>query len=253
MTNARPVIPTLVRRRPSVDPCHILLTNDTLLSRLANELARDLYPHKQILACYNITEEQFAESISESPIFMAFYAEARSVWGATTNAPQRVALKAGILFEQWLDEADLILHDPNSPVADKVKLGSYLSRLAGFENVNPPPAKEGGGSGGSGGTATHVTINLGHGRKIDISKQAVDAQQIDAEVLQLEALRASSGDPDAIPAQVTVAMPQQPQPVLNPTAAPTPAGEQRWSVSRGQLNNGVANPGPAPVAPQATK
>lgn len=243
MTNARPV---LVRPAPPVDPCHILLTNDTLLSRLANELARNLYPFEQVIACYSITKEDFAEKISEHPPFMAYYAEARAVWGSATNQPQRVALKAGIIFEQWLDHADALLHDPNSPVADKVKLGQYLSRLAGFENVNPPPARDS-GPGGGGGATTHVTINLGHARKIEIKKDVVDAQQVEAEVVQLEELRATTGDPDAIPAQVTVAVPQTPPRPANPNQGPIPIGENRWGASRGQSVNGEANPGPVPT------
>lgn len=234
--------PTLSPPARPVDPCDILLGNDTLLSRLATEIARDLYPIEQVLACYSITQDQYRDQICDHPAFMTFYAEARSIWGAATSAPQRVALKSGILFEQWLEEADKLLHDPNSPMADKVKLGSYLSRLAGFENVNPPPARDGVVGAGAGQAATHVTINLNHGRKIEIKKDVVDAQLVEAEVTEIEQLRATSGVPDAIPgymassppmpvAQATEPVPPPPTP--QPQPAPNgrkPEGEMRISL-----------------------
>lgn len=153
--------------QPVTDPCKLLLTNDTLLSRLAYELARDLYPVPQILACYNVTEEQFNDQIRDNQSFMTFFAEARSVWNSSANQQQRIAAKAGILTEQWLDEADTLFHDPNNPMASKVELFKWMSRVAGVEAVFADRRAE-----VQGDTRTVVTINLGHAHKV-IEKERV--------------------------------------------------------------------------------
>lgn len=231
-----------------VNPCADLLADDARLSRLAMELARDIYPAKQIFALFKITEADFAEHISCSPVFMTYYAEAREVWNSSTNAAQRVALKSGILFEQWLETANTMLHDARAPAADRIKLATYLSRLAGFENVHNNPAllEREGGSGKS-----TVIINLGHGRpQMKIEKVlGDDAVDVPAEVttiddhgryVHLQALRGAAtvhaaGDPlPPIPPEPTPPelLPSAPS-FIPPKRAPL--AEMRFGAGRTQV------------------
>lgn len=140
----------------SPDPCDQLLLNDTLLSRLAHELARGIYPPAEVLATYQISEDTFNDRVMNNPSFMAYYAEAYAIWHESTNAPERIRLKSGTMFEDWLREADRLLHDPTSPMAPKVELAKYLSRISGIE----PVATQTAGS----DRGVSVTINLGHAR-----------------------------------------------------------------------------------------
>lgn len=214
----------------SPNPCATLLADDTKLSRLANELARDLYPFEQVISTYGITPGDFAEKIATSAVFMVYYAEARAVWNSGGNTAQRVALKAGILFEQWLETANTLLHDPNSPMADKVKLGTYLSRLAGFENVNPPPARD--GVLGSGGAApATVIINLNHGRQEVITKERIDPLQVEAEVVQLTEVRAATQNPDMLPFQINLPVAGAPPPTTPPPVTPHPDMQNRATMT----------------------
>lgn len=140
----------------SPDPCDQLLLNDTLLSRLAYELARQIYPTDQVLATYHISEETFNARVMNNPAFMVYYAEAYSIWHESSNAVERTRLKSGNMFEDWLREADRLLHDPALSMAPKVELAKYLGRISGME----PAATQ--STGGDRGVS--VTINLGHAR-----------------------------------------------------------------------------------------
>lgn len=211
------------------NPCDVLLRNDTLLSRLAYEIAKDLLPVSQILALYKITEEEFNERIVDNPVFMTFFAEARSVWGSSSNAQQRIAAKAGIQLEQWLVEADRLLHDPNSPMAPKVELAKYLGRIAGVEAVHAERRAE-----VAGDSRTTVVINLGHARQV-IEKERTPVLEADfAEVLPNGVSTPIFTQPFA-----QTATGQSPAPVRQPTGQPD--GENRSFAGR-LASKPVTNP-----------
>jgi hypothetical protein len=205
---------------PDTDPCAGLLLNDTRLSRLAHELARGIYPPEQIIAQYGLSMEVFNERVVHTPIFMAFYAEAHAIWQSSSNAKERVSAKAGVVFEEWLREANRLLHDHASPMAAKVDLGKFLGRIAGFE-----PKQGGPGEDGSPDKRVSVVINLGHARLhpkvITIEKDAASFE--DAPVVRL---------PPPLPPGVT----NLPGPPQSP-----PAGDpqmQGSSFGRGQPFDG---------------
>lgn len=157
-----------------VDPCAQLLMDETMLQRLANELARGLYEPEDVLKMYNLTAELFNERVKDNMSFMTFYAEAHAIWHASSNAKERVSAKAGVVFEQWLREANRLMHDPANPMAAKVELGKTLAKLANFEPVREADAGPSNG--------VHVTINLDHARihpqTITIDK-VIDAQAVE--------------------------------------------------------------------------
>lgn len=173
------------------DPCAQLLMDETMLQRLANELARGLYEPEDVLRMYGLTDELFNERVKDNKTFMTFYAEAHAIWHASSNAKERVSAKAGVVFEQWLREANRLMHDPANPMAAKVELGKTLAKLANFEPVREADAGPGNG--------VHVTINLDHAR---IHPQTITIDKV-------------------INAQAVEVAPALPPQVTKPEAAPT--------------------------------
>lgn len=139
-----------------VDPCSQLLLDETLLQRLANELARGLYDLEDILKQYGIDALLFNTRVKDNVGFMTFYAEAHAIWNSSSNAKERTRAKAGVIYEQWMREANRLLHDPSNPLAPKVELAKHLAKLADLEPVREAEAGSGNG--------VSVTINLGHAR-----------------------------------------------------------------------------------------
>ena len=89
---------------------------------------------------YGLTAELFNERVKDNHSFMTFYAEAHAIWHASSNSKERVSAKAGVIFEQWLREANRLMHDPANPMAAKVDLGKTLAKLANFEPVREADA-----------------------------------------------------------------------------------------------------------------
>ena len=174
-----------------VDPCAQLLMDETMLQRLANELARGLYEPEDVLKMYGLTAELFNERVKDNHSFMTFYAEAHAIWHASSNSKERVSAKAGVIFEQWLREANRLMHDPANPMAAKVDLGKTLAKLANFEPVREADAGPSNG--------VHVTINLDHAR---IHPQTITIDKV-------------------IDAQAVEVAPELPAKVTSPGAAPT--------------------------------
>lgn len=188
------------------DPCAQLLMDETMLQRLANELARGLYEPEDVLRMYGLTAELFDERVKDNRSFMTFYAEAHAIWHASSNAKERVSAKAGVVFEQWLREANRLMHDPANPMAAKVELGKTLAKLANFEPVRE--AETGPGNG------VHVTINLDHAR---VHPQTITIDKV-------------------IDAQAVEVAPVLPPQVTSPGAAPTASAPTAPSEHAATLN-----------------
>jgi hypothetical protein len=154
---------------------------------------------------------------------MTFYAEAHAVWHASSNAKERVAAKAGIVFEGWLREANRLLHDPSNPMAPKVQLAQTLAKIANFE---PEKQIDAGPSNG-----VSVTINLNHAR---VHPQVVKIEK----VIEAKAVEVAA---DTLPPQVTsAAAPTAPHPAPDQVAslAAFRDTQQRGSVTWPGTSNG---------------
>jgi len=138
--------------------------DETLLNRLAHECARDLYPLSDILTSFKIDATYFEENVRNHPRFMLFYAEAHTLWNSGANFKERSAIKAGIVFEQWLGECDKLMHNPAEPLTAKAKIAELLARVSGIDKDKS--------AGVTAGERVVVNINLGAGNQITIDKQA---------------------------------------------------------------------------------
>lgn len=160
-------VPTAPAIRVDVAPeATQLPISDALLLQLAHECARDLYPLDDILKLHGLTPEYFHNFIKNHPAFMRFYAEAHQIWNSSANAKERSALKAGILFEQWLEKANALMAS-NEPLSSKVQLMQFLARVAGFDQGKDVKQS-------APGDRVVVNINLGAGRTFTIDKTLKD-------------------------------------------------------------------------------
>lgn len=107
--------------------------DDTTLQRLAQELARDVYPLKDVLDRFGIDAIIFKTLVRPNPVFAQFFKEAHTMWHSSGNANERVQLKASSLFEDWLSEADRLFHDTTAPMAPKIELLKTVGRVAGLD------------------------------------------------------------------------------------------------------------------------
>jgi hypothetical protein len=154
-----------------VAPAPLPIT-EQFLNRLAHECARDVYPLDTILKMFKLDEDYFHSHIMKHPRFMLFYAEAHSIWNSSANAKERSALKAAVIFEDWLAEADRLLHAKEEGLVGKVKLGEFLARVAGIDKDKSAAVAP--------GERVVVNINLGAaGGGIKTIEKEVPAQVID--------------------------------------------------------------------------
>lgn len=145
-----------------VDPTKELALDETRLMRLAYEIAREIYPLQTILEAYGITSEIYNDFIRQHPVFLRHWKEGCELWHATTNVATRSRVKAGFVFESFLEEAGRLMHDPLQPMAPKVDMAKFLASVG--EIVKEKGAVR---------TGDHVTvnINLGAGQNVVIDKK----------------------------------------------------------------------------------
>jgi hypothetical protein len=107
--------------------------DDVTLLRLANELARNIYPIEDTLSRFGLSVFVFQKFIRPNATFERYFREAHALWTASANATERIQVKAQVLFEEWMSEADRLFHAETQPLSGKVDLFKTVSRIAGLE------------------------------------------------------------------------------------------------------------------------
>lgn len=153
-----------------------LKLTDTLLSALAREVARNIYPTPDIRDQLKLTIEEFDIAV-ETPYFQQRLAEEVSLWNDPKNVDQRIKLKAGTMLEQMMPEYYNLVHDPTQPMSAKVAALQQFARMAGVENNAVAKGDE------AGDRRVKITINIG-GQKLEYDKE--QAKLVEGEVLTLE-------------------------------------------------------------------
>jgi hypothetical protein len=148
--------------------------DELLLIKLAREIAIEHHDIETILKTYQI-DLQTWEIIKEHPQFRRLLEAEILAWQSATNTQERTALKSAALIEEWLPEANAILHDRNQTLSGKVELGKLLARIAGM-------GLTGAGIEGGGAEKFSITINLGNDAKLKFDK-TLPPKVIDGEVL----------------------------------------------------------------------
>src|SRR5262245_7557246 len=109
----------------------VTYSKDVQYLRLAREIAADLYEIQTILKNNNINPDQW-EAIKEDPRFLALLESEIVAWNAASNTHERTKLKAGMLIEEWLLEANTRIHDKGEGLAGKTEVVKLLARIAGM-------------------------------------------------------------------------------------------------------------------------
>jgi hypothetical protein len=151
-----------------------LSITDTIISKLAREIARNLYPTAEIRDQFKLTVEEFDEA-TNTPFFQVRLAEEVSLWNDPKNAEVRVKAKSGTLVEESLPEIYRLIHDPTQPMAAKVAALQTVARFA-FDNPNIK------GSSDDSDRRVKITINI-DGKSLSFDKEK--PKIIDGELLSL--------------------------------------------------------------------
>jgi hypothetical protein len=138
-------------------------TKDVQYLRLAREIAADLHKLDAILKNSSISQEEF-EEISKDPRFVTLLKSEIEAWNSAGNTHERTKLKAGMLMEEWLLEANARLHDAKEPLNSKTEVAKLLARLAGMGSEKADLL-------GGGGERFSITINLGADSKLQFQKE----------------------------------------------------------------------------------
>lgn len=115
------------------DEDNLLALDDAMISRVAREIARDIYPPKEIRVRYKLTEEEFDRVVTSS-FFQIRLKEELDLWNASDakSIATRIGTKAATMIEECLVEVYALIHDRTQPMAAKISALQWASRLAGI-------------------------------------------------------------------------------------------------------------------------
>ena len=148
--------------------------HDNLILRIAREIALDLFDIETILKNHQITPEQWAK-LQNDPNFQRLLESETAAWSAAGNTHERTKLKAAMLVEEWLPEANARLHEKGETLTAKTELAKLLTRIAGM-GLNTAELNN------NVGEKFSITINLGADQQLKFEKQATP-KVIEGEVL----------------------------------------------------------------------
>lgn len=150
-----------------------LAVNDAVISAVAREVARDIYPLDMIRERYKLNHDDFDRIVS-TQMFQQRLAEEVDIWNASDakSVVGRIQAKAATMIEDALIEASVLIHDKAQPMSAKVEMLKWASRMAGVD-ANPS-AK-----------ATNqeklvININIGD-QKLSYEKQLLPPQVIEGD------------------------------------------------------------------------
>lgn len=156
---------------------------DTLMRRVARELAMDLYTLDQILEACEINTHEF-ERWQSHPQFLKYLAQFKEEWHGAGNTHERTKIKASIVMEEFMQEAYTTLHDKKQALNHRVELGKLVAKIAGMGEPKLNAA-------GMGGPGFSLTINIGQepNHRVTINPEI-------SKVINHEPLKAESGFDD---------------------------------------------------------
>jgi len=132
---------------------------DSLMLKVARDLAQDIYPIEDILKARNVSGNQF-EAFKQHPRFQQYILSETEAWLSAGNVEQRTKLKAGVVLETFMAEAYTELTDKKTALNQRVELGKMLAKIAGF---GEPKSFVGATGAGGTGSAFVLQINIAAG------------------------------------------------------------------------------------------
>lgn len=109
------------------------LNIETMASRLAREIARNLVPLGTIKERYRIDEDDYQRLVG-STFFKLRLEEELELWGASTPKAinERITAKSATMIEESLPEIFDLIHDKKQPMAAKIEALKWASSVAGL-------------------------------------------------------------------------------------------------------------------------
>jgi hypothetical protein len=110
-----------------------MVLNDVTVSRMAREVARNLFPVDRIRDAYKLSVDEF-DAIVGSQMFQQRLGEELEIWNASTPMAisTRISAKAATMIEESIAEVYTLIHDRAQPMAAKVEALKWASRIAGI-------------------------------------------------------------------------------------------------------------------------
>ena len=155
--------------KPDVDPYGF---SDTLLRRLAREIAMDIKTPEEVVSALGLSKEW--EAIQQNDVFQAYLRKSIEEWEAAGNTAERVRLKSLAFVEEALSEFYARAHDPKENLAYKTEVLKLVARLAGLGGTQV--------DGNVSGERLTVNINLGtdHNLRIerDVTPKVIEGDRL---------------------------------------------------------------------------
>lgn len=143
------------------DVLSLPLDRDNLMRRVAREIAMDLYPLDQILENCEVRGIEF-DRWKDNPQFLKYLKAFKEEWHSALNTHERTKIKAGIVMEDFMEEAYRDLHNKKMALNHRVELGKLVAKIAG---MGEPKFNTAGGS----GPAFSLSINIGSNDRVTIT------------------------------------------------------------------------------------
>lgn len=142
-----------------------LLDRDGEMRRVARELAMNLIPIERVLETTGVSYEEF-QRWQTMPRFQHYYQQFKEEWDRADNTTERTKIKAGLVMEDFMEEAYLTMHDKKQPLNHRVELAKLVAKVAG---LGEPKVALGNGGDGKGGFS--LTINISQSERVQITPQ----------------------------------------------------------------------------------
>lgn len=132
--------------------------------QMVAELAAKIQEPKDILARYDVSEEEF-RALSRTPAFRSAYTEAKQFWESNANARERIAVKALAMLEDSLLELHTIFHDGDK--TGQVRLDAF-KQMSVLAKVNGGEQKA---ENTRAGQTVNIHIDMGNGQVVTAQAQ----------------------------------------------------------------------------------
>lgn len=140
---------------------------DTTMRKAARAFAMDIYTRPQVLESLGITDWQF-RVWENHPAFLKYLKQEQDAWRGAGNVAERTKLKAGIIMEEFMEQAYAELHDKKTPLNQRTELLKVITKVAGMEGNSARP-----GTAGVSGFSLQINIGPGKSEQITINAKPV--------------------------------------------------------------------------------
>ena len=131
---------------------------------LAQDVAKELVPVKQILESRGLTEEEYSR-IKAIPEYKDILQEEKAKWLSPENTNERIKAKGRYVVEDGMLSMSAIMKDPNVNPMVRIKAYSEIIRVAGADNAAVAKSAAAGGGGGDAREGISISINIGGQRE----------------------------------------------------------------------------------------